>query len=43
MKTVTVTQVETDRLRTELAAWRERFPAYTYRPQDDCVALEKTP
>ena len=23
----------------ELEAWRERFPAYVYRPQDDCVAL----
>ena len=24
----------------EVAAWRERFPGYTYRPQDDCVALK---
>lgn len=23
----------------ELEAWRERFPAHVYRPQDDCVAL----
>ena len=23
----------------EVAAWRERFPQHTYRPQDDCVAL----
>jgi len=23
----------------EVAAWRERFPAYVYRPQDDCVSL----
>ena len=24
----------------ELSAWRERFPSYVYRPQDDCVALK---
>ena len=24
----------------ELAAWRERFPGYAYRPQDDCVTLK---
>ena len=24
----------------EIAAWRERFPQYTYRPQDECVALK---
>ena len=23
----------------ELDAWRERFPQYVFRPQDDCVAL----
>ena len=23
----------------ELAAWRERFPQYRYRPQDDMVGL----
>jgi len=23
----------------ELAAWRERFPQYRYRPQDDCIEL----
>lgn len=25
----------------ELAAWRERFPQYVYRPQDDCVSLKE--
>jgi hypothetical protein len=25
----------------ELAAWRERFPQYVYRPQDDVVTLKK--
>jgi hypothetical protein len=23
----------------ELLAWRDRFPAYVYRPQDDVVSL----
>lgn len=23
----------------EVLAWRERFPQYVYRPQDDCVSL----
>lgn len=27
----------------ELAAWRARFPAYEYRPQDECVALRLIP
>lgn len=27
-------------LEAELAAWKERFPKYEYRPQDDCVALK---
>lgn len=26
-------------LEAEVLAWRERFPAYVYRPQDDCVSL----
>ena len=26
-------------MRRELDAWRERFPQYVFRPQDDCVAL----
>jgi hypothetical protein len=26
-------------LELEVLAWRERFPQYVYRPQDDCVAL----
>ena len=25
---------------SELAAWRERFPEYEFRHQDDCVALK---
>ena len=25
-------------LEREVAAWRERFPEFTYRPQDECVA-----
>lgn len=24
----------------EVLAWRERFPSYEYRPQDECVALK---
>ena len=28
-----------DNDRRELGAWRERFPMYAYRPQDDMVAL----
>ena len=24
----------------ELEAWRTRFPQYTFRPQDGCVALK---
>lgn len=31
---------ERERWAGEVAAWRERFPGYTYRPQDDCVALK---
>lgn len=27
-------------LEAEVLAWRERFPQYTYRKQDDCVALK---
>jgi hypothetical protein len=27
----------------EVLAWRERFPHYVYRPQDDCVALKLDP
>lgn len=26
-------------LEQEVLAWRTRFPAFAYRPQDDCVAL----
>jgi hypothetical protein len=26
-----------DQVRRERAAWRERFPQYIYRPQDDCI------
>ncbi len=27
-------------LLAEVVAWRERFPQYVYRPQDDVVALK---
>lgn len=27
-------------LLAEVKAWRERFPQYEYRAQDDCVALK---
>ena len=26
-------------LRQEVDSWRARFPEFTYRPQDECVAL----
>jgi hypothetical protein len=29
-------------LQKELTAWKERFPQYLYRPQDDCIALAST-
>lgn len=28
------------RAEAEVLAWRERFPQYVYRPQDDIVALK---
>jgi FtsZ-binding cell division protein ZapB len=37
MKTLDLAE-EKIALKTELNAWRERFPAHVYRPQDDCVA-----
>lgn len=27
-------------LEAEVAAWRERFSEYAYRPKDDCVVLQ---
>lgn len=30
---------EVSALIAEIRAWRERFPEYGYRPQDECVAL----
>lgn len=30
---------EASLLEAEVQAWRQRFPQYVYRPQDDCVAL----
>lgn len=27
-------------IKAELAAWKERFSQYEYRPQDDCVTLK---
>ena len=32
-------KAERERAQAEVMAWRERFPAYVYRPQDDCVSL----
>jgi len=29
------------RLRDEVIAWRNRFPAYVYRPQDGCIVLRQ--
>ena len=31
---------EFEALQAEVKAWRERFPQYVYRPQDECVALK---
>lgn len=28
-------------LEKEITAWRDRFPQYRYRPQNDCVALDE--
>ena len=30
-------------LLAEVAAWRERFPGYRYRPQDDCIQIQEVP
>jgi hypothetical protein len=32
-------ECKVERLKSEVAAWNERFPQYKYRAQDDCVAL----
>lgn len=34
-------EAEMSALRAELDAWRNRFPQYVYRPQDDVVSLRK--
>lgn len=32
--------LEASQLVAEVAAWRNRFPGYAYRRQDDCVTLK---
>ena len=29
-----------DNINNEVSAWRERFPQYEYRSQDECIALK---
>jgi hypothetical protein len=33
-------QAKIDLVLDEVRAWRERFPSYVYRPQDDTISLK---